>query len=249
MSACSRDRNTGSSAGAALRITRSYLRIIRNINSARRIAGCQPERQHAPGRRRPAPPAVRSHSLAVPEDRTAHVLPARRGSAQRLASASATDRNKRVNSPASKSAQVAASERGEFGDAVVAGGVYAAQLGLLLGGELGLASPQPSVGSRHGHALAGAEPEEVDLEFGEGGEDVEEHFAHGSVGSWTCPPRESLMPRAAMSAPIARASGTDRASRSSFGTTGVSPPQTAAGYWSSPGRVRVVRGGVWCSQS
>jgi WD domain, G-beta repeat len=46
-------------------------------------------------------------------------------------------------------------EFGEVGDAVVAGGVHAAQLGLLLGGELGLASPQPSVGSRHGHALAG----------------------------------------------------------------------------------------------
>lgn len=42
MSACSRDRNTGSSAGAALRITRSYLRFMRNINSARRNTTCQP---------------------------------------------------------------------------------------------------------------------------------------------------------------------------------------------------------------
>src|SRR6266705_6606155 len=43
------------------------------------------------------------------------------------------------------------------------------------------------------------------------------------------------MPRAARSSPIARASGTERASRSSLGTTRVSPSRTAARAWSRPG--------------
>src|SRR5258707_13093598 len=66
-------------------------------------------------------------------------------------------------------------EFGEVGDAVVAGGVDAAQLGLLLGGELGLAAAQPSGGSRHGYALAGAEPEAVDLECVEASEHAARH--------------------------------------------------------------------------
>lgn len=66
-----------------------------------------------PGRRRPGPSAARSHRLAVTEGRTAHVLPASRGSAQLIVGPPATDRNKRVNSPASKSAQNADLVRAE----------------------------------------------------------------------------------------------------------------------------------------
>jgi hypothetical protein len=50
----------------------------------------------------------------------------------------------------------------------------------------------------------------------------------GSVGSYTVPPIERRTPPAASESPIARASGTDRASRSSLGTTSVSPWRTAA---------------------
>ncbi len=70
MSACSRDRNTGSSAGAALRITRSYLRFMRNINSARRIAGRQAETSARHPPEASAPSAACGHSLAAAEDRT-----------------------------------------------------------------------------------------------------------------------------------------------------------------------------------
>src|ERR1035438_1103774 len=49
------------------------------------------------------------------------------------------------------------------------------------------------------------------------------------------PPRESLMPRATRESPMWRASGTERASRSSLGTTGVSPVRTAARAWSRSG--------------
>ena len=41
---------------------------------------------------------------------------------------------------------------------------------------------------------------------------------------------------------MARASGTERASRSSFGTTRVSPRRTAASAWSSPGLARLSAG-------
>jgi hypothetical protein len=43
----------------------------------------------------------------------------------------------------------------------------------------------------------------------------------------------------ARESPMSRASGTDRARRSSLGTTRVSPGWTAARAWSSPGRLRV----------
>ena len=53
----------------------------------------------------------------------------------------------------------------------------------------------------------------------------------GSVGSCTDPPRLSLTSRPASSSAIARASGSDRASRSSLATTSVSPPRHAANAW------------------
>ena len=57
----------------------------------------------------------------------------------------------------------------------------------------------------------------------------------GSVGSWTVAPSWSLMSRSARVSPICRASGTERARRSSFETTRVSPVRTAARAWLRPG--------------
>jgi hypothetical protein len=52
-----------------------------------------------------------------------------------------------------------------------------------LGESLGCLPRQLAVRASYGHAFAGAHPEQIDFEFGEGGEDVEEHLAHGS--SWS----------------------------------------------------------------
>jgi hypothetical protein len=71
----------------------------------------------------------------------------------------------------------------KVGDGVIAGGVHAGELGLLAGGELGLLAAQLAFGAGDGHAFAGAEPEQVDFEFGEGGQDVEEQLAERSAGS------------------------------------------------------------------
>ena len=54
--------------------------------------------------------------------------------------------------------------------------------GLLPVGELGLLSCELALGAGDGHALADAEPKQVDFEFGEGGQDVEEHLAPGVGG-------------------------------------------------------------------
>src|SRR5271165_6938364 len=50
------------------------------------------------------------------------------------------------------------------------------------GCEFGLLAFELAFGAGDGHAFAGAEPEQVDLEFGEGGQDVEEHLAEGVGG-------------------------------------------------------------------
>ncbi|GAA3740183.1 hypothetical protein HDA32_002666 [Spinactinospora alkalitolerans] len=42
----------------------------------------------------------------------------------------------------------------------------------LLGAELGLPAAQLALGASDGHAFAGAHPQEVDFELGEGGQDV-----------------------------------------------------------------------------
>lgn len=59
------------------------------------------------------------------------------------------------------------------------------------------------------------------------------------------PPRDSRTPQAARLSPMSRALGTDRASRSSLGTTRVSPAGTAARAWSRPGRARRVPVRPW----
>ena len=71
------------------------------------------------------------------------------------------------------------------------------------------------------HPFSRSQPQQVDFEFGEGGQDVEEHLSHWIGWVVHLAAERQLMPRAARSSPIARASGMDRASRSSFGTTSV----------------------------
>jgi hypothetical protein len=48
----------------------------------------------------------------------------------------------------------------------------------LASAELGLLALEFPVGAGDRHPFAGAHPQQVDLEFGEGGEDVEERLAH-----------------------------------------------------------------------
>ena len=45
--------------------------------------------------------------------------------------------------------------------------------------QFGLLAAQFPPGAGGGHALAGAHANEIGLELGEGGEDIEEHLAHG----------------------------------------------------------------------
>ena len=70
------------------------------------------------------------------------------------------------------------------------------------------------------HAFACPHAEEVDFDFGEGGEDVEEHLAHRVGGVVDLSAEGEFDPPAARSSPIAPASGTDRASRSSWAPRG-----------------------------
>jgi len=55
---------------------------------------------------------------------------------------------------------------------------HAHQLALLFGGEFRLLAAQLALGASDRHALAGAHAQQVDLELGEGSQDVEEHFSH-----------------------------------------------------------------------
>ena len=64
---------------------------------------------------------------------------------------------------------------------MIASVVHATQFSLLFRRELRLPTLQLALGSCHCHALAGAHAEQIDLELGEGGEDVEEHLAHRVV--------------------------------------------------------------------
>ncbi len=70
----------------------------------------------------------------------------------------------------------------EVADRVFAGGVHLEQLALLEVGELGRLAAELALVAGDLHALARAEADEVALELGEGGEDVEEHSAHGIIG-------------------------------------------------------------------
>ena len=59
--------------------------------------------------------------------------------------------------------------------------MHAAEFPLLTIGQFGLLAAQFPLGTGDGHALAGAQAAEIGLELGEGGEDIEEHLAHGIV--------------------------------------------------------------------
>src|SRR4051794_18413424 len=74
---------------------------------------------------------------------------------------------------------------GQIADRVLTGVVHAAQLApLLVGelgllvGELGLLAAELAAGAGDRHALARAQADEVGLELGKGGENVEEHLPH-----------------------------------------------------------------------
>src|SRR3954454_9615710 len=71
---------------------------------------------------------------------------------------------------------------GQIADRVLTGVVHAAQLAPLLVGELGLLAAELAAelaaGAGDRHALARAQADEVGLELGKGGENVEEHLPH-----------------------------------------------------------------------
>jgi hypothetical protein len=56
------------------------------------------------------------------------------------------------------------------------------QFGLLLGGQLGLFAAQSALGSRDRHPFPSSHSQQVDFEFGEGGEDVETSCPSGRWG-------------------------------------------------------------------
>jgi hypothetical protein len=66
------------------------------------------------------------------------------------------------------------------------------QLALLPAGQLGLLAAQFAFGAGDGHAFAGAHPQQAGLEFGEGGQDVEEHLAHRVGGVVDLPAERQL---------------------------------------------------------
>ena len=59
--------------------------------------------------------------------------------------------------------------------------MHAAEFPLLSVGQFGLLAAPFAPGAGDGHALAGANADEIDPELGEGGEDIEEHLADGIV--------------------------------------------------------------------
>ena len=56
--------------------------------------------------------------------------------------------------------------------------MHSAQLLLLFDGEFGLLASQFSFSAGNGHSFTSAQANQVGLELGEGGQDVEKHFAH-----------------------------------------------------------------------
>jgi len=135
-----------------------------------------------------------------------------------------------------------AEQLGEFGGGVVAGVVQRDEVCLLGGRQLRSFAPQSPLGPGDLHALAGAHLDEVGLELAR---TLNSSRPTGSVGSWTDPPRLSFTCRPVSSSAMVRASGSERASRSSLVTTRVSPARHAASASRSPGRSRVVPVSPW----
>ena len=99
---------------------------------------------------------------------------------------------------------------------------------LLSIGEFGRLAAQFSLGTGDGLALAGAHADDVALELGECGEDIEKHLFPRIARGVERPAEGQFRPRFRSWSAMAWASKTDLASRSSFGTTGVSPWRTTA---------------------
>jgi len=93
----------------------------------------------------------------------------------------------------------------------------------------------------HGHASPDPGSQEVNFELGNGGQDVESHRAHRAAR------RGRIDPRSPSEPPIAPASGTDRAGRSSSGPRArlrrgrrrVPDPARGGPEWCRSVRVRV----------
>src|ERR1039457_1727765 len=124
----------------------------------------------------------------------------------------------------------------QLGRSLLAFPVELEQVCPLLAVEPGLLALELSALAGPGHALDRAEPDDVHLELGERGEDVEEHLAE-RVGR-VVHAGTDLQAGSAADDEVCEGtpSGADRANRSSLGTIRVSPEYTAANAWSRPGR-------------
>ena len=70
--------------------------------------------------------------------------------------------------------------------------MHAAEFPLLPVGQFGLLAAQFPPGAGDGHAIAGAPANEISLELGKGGEDIEEHLSHGIARAVERPPKGQI---------------------------------------------------------
>src|SRR5512133_1290490 len=136
----------------------------------------------------------------------------------------------------------------EFGDLSLTVGAEVVQLEQVLGLvrlELRLLAAQPTLGFRYFH------PSRVPSRIRSASNSatiantLNSSRPTGSAGSWIDPPRLSLTFLFVSSSRMSRASGSDRASRSSLVTTNVSPARQAARANRSPGRSRLAPVKPW----
>ncbi len=138
-----------------------------------------------------------------------------------------------------------ADEVAEFGGAVLAGIVQGDQMCFLPGVELGLLATKPPFGLGDLHALAGAQPDQVRFKLGDHRQDVEQQPTNrdGRVMQGAAEAEFDLP--AGEVVDDSRASGSERARRSSLVMTSVSPSRQAAIASRSPGRSRLVPVRPW----
>jgi hypothetical protein len=117
------------------------------------------------------------------------------------------------------------------------------EVGLLALRELGPAAAQLARRSGDGHPFSGAHADEVGLELGDHGQDVEQQSADrvGGVVDRAAEVERDLAGRQL----VGDVAGSERASRSSLVTTSTSPGRQAASASRSPGRVRLVPVSPW----
>src|SRR3712207_2407331 len=116
-----------------------------------------------------------------------------------------------------------AEELSDLGGAVVTAVDQGYQVRFLTTVELRLLPAEAALRLRDPHALAVTEPDQVGLNSATIASTLNSNRPTASVGSYTDPPILRLTCRVVSSSAMARASGSDRASRSSFVTTSVSP--------------------------